>query len=373
MYVAPPLDPSPLAAAFVQSGPSVGVPIVEDYNGPTMEGTALFNLTVKDGKRNSVASVYLRPAMSRSNLVVATGAHALRVTLEGTRCVGVEYVSTGATIAARATQEVILAAGVVGSPRLLMLSGIGAAGSLSRLGIAVAVNLPGVGQNLHDHVLAAAITYECKGPLPAPRNNCAEATMWWKSDARLPAPDIQPVFIEVPFVTPELAPALPSPDCYCIAPSVVRVSSRGAVTLASSDPTVDPIINPNFLDRDCDVDTLLVALELCREIGASDAFKEFRKREVMPGNRSRSDMISFLRQSATTYFHPVGTCKMGGDEMAVVDSQLRVYGIQGLRVADASIMPTVTSGNTNAPSVMIGEMAAALVQAASRTQVVSAR
>ena len=363
VYVAPPVDPNPLAAAFVQSGPSVGIPVVEDNNGPTMEGTSFFNLTVKNGKRNSVAHAYLRPAMKRPNLTVVDRAEARRVVMKGTRCVGVEYLHQNEIRVAKAEAEVILCAGVIGSPRVLLLSGIGPAGELKRLGIPVVADLDGVGRNLHDHVLVGGINYECKGKLPPPRNNGAESTLWWKSDSRLVAPDIQPVFIEFAFATPELAGGLPGPDCYSILPSVVRVASRGAMRLTSADPAAPPAIDPNFLACDADIEALLVATDLCRAMGASDAFKEFRKREVMPGPLPRKQMVEFIRNGATTYFHPVGTCKMGIDSASVVDPRLRVYGVEGLRVADASIMPTVTTGNTNAPSVMIGEKAAEIILA----------
>ena len=363
MYVAPPVDPNVIAHAFVQSGPSVGLPIVEDNNGPSMEGTSFFDLTVKEGRRFSVADAYLRPAMTRANLTVTTRADARRLIMQGTRCVGVEYLRDGELHVVRATTEVVISSGVVGSPRLLLSSGIGAADELRALGIAVVHDLPGVGRNLQDHVLVGGINYECKIPLPPPRNNGAESTMWWKSDARLPSPDIQPVFIEFPFATPDHAGALPNSNCYAIVPSVVRVASRGAVRITSSDPGALPEIDSNYLECDADVDALLRAMELCREMGASPAFNEFRLREVMPGPLSRADMITFIRKGATTYFHPVGTCKMGIDAQAVVGPTLRVHGIEGLRVADASIMPTVTSGNTNAPSVMIGEQAALAIQA----------
>ena len=363
VHVAPPTDPNVIAAAFVQSGPSVGIPIVEDNNGATMEGTSFFNLTVKNGARHSVATAYLRPAMARSNLTVRQGAEARRLVMDGTRCTGVEYVSDGVVQTVRATTEVILSAGVVGSPRVLLSSGIGPADELRALGIPVVLDLPGVGRNLQDHVLVGGINYECKIPLPAVRNNGAESTMWWKSDARLPSPDIQPVFIEFPFATPENAGGLPNANCYAIVPSVVRVASRGAVRLTSSNPDALPEIDSNYLECDADVNALVVGIELCREMGASAAFDDFRKREVMPGPLARADMIRFIRNGATTYFHPVGTCKMGVDAQAVVGPTLRVRGIDGLRVADASIMPTVTSGNTNAPCVMIGEQAALAIQA----------
>ncbi|MBI1374407.1 MAG: choline dehydrogenase [Phycisphaera sp.] len=358
MYVAPPVDPNPVAVAFVESGAAVGLPIVEDNNGPSMLGTSFFNMTVKDGQRRSVVQAYLEPAMGRDNLTVLTAAHTRRVTLEGDRCTGVEFRHDGGVHTVRADREVILAGGVIGSPRALMLSGIGPAEHLRSLGIDVAVDLPGVGQNLQDHALLAGINYACKGKLPEVRNNGAESTMWWKSDDRLISPDIQPVIIEFPFASPEIADRLPHEDCYAIAPSIVRPASRGSVTLVSSDPDDDPVIDVNFMACDADVRSMLAAVELCREMGASEAFNELRGEEVTPGPLSRSEMVEFIRMSATTYFHPTSTCAMGLGERAVVSPDLCVYGVRSLRVADASIMPNVTSGNTNAPSVMIGEMAA---------------
>jgi len=231
---------------------------------------------------------------------------------------------------------------------------------LKRLGIPVVVNLPGVGRNLQDHVLLAGIQYEVKGDLPAPKNNGSESTMWWKSDPTLLCPDIQSVIAEFPFATPELADQVP-PNCYTIAPGLVRPASRGYVKLTSSEPNADLEIDMNYLGRDADMKALLCAIDMCRDIGASAAFQEWRKREVMPGKRDKAGMLEFLRMSTSSFFHPTSTCKMGIDDMAVVDPQLRVYGVSGLHVADASIMPTVTTGNTNAPAVLIGEKAAEMM------------
>jgi len=361
MYVSPPIDPNPIAQALVDSGPTIGLPMVEDNNAGDMEGTSFFNMTVKDGKRNSVANAYLRPAMSRSNLTVLTNAETNRLVLEGSKCVGVEYQKDGKTEVARANSEVILSGGVFGSPRALIMSGIGREEDLKALGIDVVLNSRGVGQNLQDHVLSAGINYECKIPLPPLSNNGAESTMWWKSRPEMSVPDIQPVILEFPFASPELADRLPNDNCYAIAPSVVRVASRGTFKLASANPADTPLIDTNFMSRDSDINAMLAAIDLCRELGASDAFSELRKIEVMPGKLSREDMIQFIRNSATTYFHPTSTCKMGVGDDAVVDPELRVYGIDNLRIADASIMPTITTGNTNAPSVMIGEKCAELL------------
>lgn len=362
IWVQPPGDPNPLATAFVEGARAVGLPVLADTNGPDVLGAGFFNFTIKDGRRFSVADGYLRPALARPNLTVLTRAEVDRVLLEGPRCVGVGYRHGGAEKRARAAREVVLCAGVVGSPRVLLLSGIGPADELRALGVPVAVDLPGVGRNLQDHPLLAGLVYECRGPLPPVRNNGAEATLWWKSDPRLPGPDLQPVFLEFPHATPELAARLPHDRCYTICPSLVRPASRGSVALRTADPAAPPRIDVNYLDRDADVRALCAAVELCRAIGASAPFAPFRAREVMPGPLTGAELVAFVRTAVSTYFHPVGTCRMGPGAGCVVDHELRVYGVEGLRVADASVMPTVTSGNTNAPCVMIGERAADLLR-----------
>jgi choline dehydrogenase len=354
LHVELPQDPNPIAAAFIEAAREIGLPVVEDNNGAQMEGASYFNLTIKNGRRNSVMNAYLAPALERPNLTCLTEAETTRLLIEGGRCRGVEFIRAGSVETAVADREVIVCAGAIGSPRLLLLSGIGPADELTRLGVPVACDLPGVGRNLQDHVLLAGLNYEVKGDLPPTRNNAAESTLWWKSDSRLIAPDLQPVIIEFPFASAELADQVP-PNCYAIAPGLVRPASRGSVTLTSADPSVAPAIDMNYLAADADVRALLVCLDLCLEIGAADAFAPYRKREVLPNTRDKAKLAEFVRSSAFTFFHPTSSCKMGIDDMAVVDPQLRVRGVDGLRVADASIMPTVTTGNTNAPTVMIGE------------------
>jgi choline dehydrogenase-like flavoprotein len=361
LYMELPKDPNPLAQAFIEAGREIGLPVVEDNNAAEMEGVSHFNLTIKNGKRHSVARAYLYPAMERPNLTVLMYAETRRLVCEGTHCRGVEYTLRGEVKTTRAVREIVLCAGAIGSPRVLLLSGIGPAEDLKRLGIPVVVNLPGVGRNLQDHVLLAGIQYEVHEDLPAPKNNGGESTMWWKSDPQLLCPDIQTVIAEFPFATPELADQVP-PNCYTIAPGLVRPASRGHVKLTSSEPTADLEIDMNYLGQEADVQALLCAIAMCRDMGASAAFQAWRKREVMPGQRDKAGMLEFLRMSTSSFFHPTSTCKMGIDDMAVVDPQLRVYSVSGLRVADASIMPTVTTGNTNAPAVLIGEKAAEMMR-----------
>lgn len=361
MFVSPPEEPGSIARAFIEAGEGQGLPVIESFNGPEMLGVGFFDFTIKDGKRFSAVSGYLHPAMSRPNLTVLAHAEVLRLEFDGTRCIGVEVAHDGAVQAIRANVETVLCAGAIGSPRTLLLSGVGPAEDLRRLGIPIVVDLAGVGQNLQDHPLLGGPCYEVDGPLPPLRNNAAESTLWWKSDPSLSSPDIQPVVIEFPFTSPELAHHL-TENSFAIAPSVVRPQSRGSVTLVSADPSDAPAIDMAYLQRDADLKALLSGLELCRAMGASKAFDGLRKREIIPGPLGRSEMIDFVRQGVTTYFHPAGSCKMGIDERAVVDPGLRVRGVQGLRVADASIMPDVTSGNTNAPSIMIGEKCVELMR-----------
>ena len=363
MWVQPPDNPGPIATAFIEGGRDLGLPVLDDINGPSMEGIGYFNFTVKDGKRFSVADAYLRPAMSRPNLTVLTHAEVLSLTFSGKRCTGVRYSHDGKVKNAAAKRETVLSGGAIGSPRTLLLSGIGPAAELRNVGIRPRLNLPGVGKNLQDHPLIGGIVYETKGPLPPVVNNGAESTFWWRSRPEWITPDIQPVIIEFPFATPELAGRIPGPNCYAIAPSVVRTQSRGSVTLRSKDPRKEPAIDMAYLQSDADLEGLLAGIALCREIGASKAFDGLRKREVMPGKLDRKKLIEWTRLAVTTYFHPAGSCRMGMDPLSVVDPELRLHGIEGLRVADASIMPTVTTGNTNAPSIMIGEKAADLIRA----------
>jgi choline dehydrogenase len=359
LHVELPRDPNPVATAFLEGGRGVGLAVIEDNNGGSMDGVSYFNLTVLNGRRHSVAAAYLRPAMRRANLTVELHAEVERLMFERSRCIGVRYRQNGETKTARAG-EVIVASGAIGSPKLLLQSGVGPESQLKEVGVPVVHHLPGVGQDLQDHLLLAGINYEFLGEPPPLRGNGAESTFWWKSDSRMIAPDVQAVLLEFPFVTPELADRVP-PNCYAIAPGLVRPASRGTVRLTSSDPSAAPVIDMNYLGVEADRKALALGLDLCRDLGASAAFAPFRKREVMPGALDRAGLDDFIRMSVTTYFHPSSSCRMGIDAGAVVDPELRVHGLAGIRVADASIMPNVTTGNTNAPSVLIGEKAAKMI------------
>jgi choline dehydrogenase len=266
--------------------------------------------------------------------------------------------------AVRAEHEVVLCAGTIESPKLLLLSGIGNPGDLRALGIAPAVDLPGVGRNLHDHALSPVIYGAAKPVPPAlPALQQLHAHLFWRSKQGLPCADLQPLFFHLPLYLEGMEGP---PDGFTLMAGIVRPASRGTLTLSSADPTAAPLLDPACMSRDADLDAMVAAIELCREIGARKALDEWRDAELYPGPsvRTRDELRGYVRQTAITYHHQVGTCKMGVDELAVVDPELRVYGVDGLRVADASIMPFVTTGNTHAPTVMIGERAAEHVLAA---------
>uniref|UniRef100_UPI0035CC1F0F GMC family oxidoreductase n=1 Tax=uncultured Sphingomonas sp. TaxID=158754 RepID=UPI0035CC1F0F len=352
------------ARAFMAGAKALGYPESKDFN-VQLEGPTWVNMTVYAGKRQNTATAFLRPAMEkRARLTVLTEAPVIKLVIEKGRCVGVTYLHAGKPVTVRATKEVILSAGALMTPKLLMLSGIGNATTLKSLGIAPLVDLAGVGENLQDHVLGAGVNYEAKGPVPPSNYNLSEVHMWWKSDPTLPVADISALYVSVPFATKELN--LQQQHGYAILSGVMRPKSRGSVRITSSNPLAPPLIDPNYLAVEQDLVALKAATDLARAIGNSDAYRDIRKEELLPGKAALSpvEYRDFLRKSVSTFFHPVGTAKMGTDAGAVVDPQLKVYGVEGLRVADASVFPTITTGNTNAPSIMVGWRAAKLIAGA---------
>jgi choline dehydrogenase len=353
------VDRHPAAQAFVDAAKALGHHETEDFNGGRMTGVGFNHTTTREGRRASAWQSFVAPVLDHPRLTVTTGALVSRVVMEGGRAVAVEYEAGGVRHRAEAESEIILSAGAIGSPKVLLLSGIGPRDQLQQLGIVPVADLPGVGENLHDHLLAGNL-YEARQPLAAGRHNLLESQLYAHSNQTdEEAPDLQPLFLHLPYPTD----GGPAPEHgYTIAPGIVRPRSRGRLRLASADPGAASLVDPNILADEYDVEALVDAVELCREIGKQDAFAPFRKAEFTPGNVSGRDHLrEFVRQSAGTYHHQVGTCKMGIDDLSVVDPQLRVHGIQGLRVADASIMPAVPSGNTNAPAIMVGEKAAELI------------
>ncbi len=358
LWVQPAQDPNPIAPAMVEAAASLGIPRFDDPNGAMSEGPggcAIANTRIKDGRRRNIPADYLHPVLDRPNLTVLTGAEVHRVALRGTVATGVVFAWRGALHEIAAMREIVLSAGAINTPKILMLSGIGDAADLRRAGIAPVLDLPGVGRNFQDHMLLAGCVWEYRTP-EMPRNNGSECTLFWKSDAALATPDLQPTQIEIPYASEITATQFAMPEAgWTIAPGLVRPKSRGRVMLRSADPRDPMIVDSGFLTHPDDMAALVRGVELCREIGNAPALKPFAKREVMPGPLTGQALETFIRNAAGTYFHATCTCPMGRDAMAVVDAKLRVRGIERLRIADGSIMPAITTGNTMAPCVIIGE------------------
>jgi choline dehydrogenase len=333
-----------------------------DYNGARQEdGAGLLQFHIrKDGRRASAATAFLEPAMSRPNLTVEIGAEASRILIDNNCARGVEYIQNGQRRQAQARREVIVSAGAFQSPKLLMLSGIGPAEHLRSVGVAVVADLPGVGQNLQDHI-QLPVVFRSKVDIPMTTlltGNCLFVRT--RSGAKAAPPDLQLNF--TPSVPKPLSPILNfGGPASIFLPILVQPFSKGEVKLRSARPQDPPSINPNYLARDADVQVLVHAVELCRAIAGTRAYGELNGGEIFPG--PAAELTAFVRAQGSTLWHPAGTCKIGQDADAVVDPKLRVYGVEGLRVADASVMPTVTSGNTVAACFMIGEKAADLILA----------
>jgi choline dehydrogenase len=357
-------DPNPIAPAMVEGARSIGMPAFDSNNGRLMEGgggAAILDLRVRDGKRLSVFRTYVFPYMDRPNLTVLTHALVTKLTLEGKRATGVEIAFDGQIQRITAGLEVVLSLGAMHTPKVLMLSGIGDQAELQRLGIPVVQHLPGVGQNFQDH-FGIGCVWEYQQPLPI-RNNGGEATFFWKSNPSLDTPDLQTCQGELPFSTAETAAKFNPPAAsWTLFGGVVRPKSRGQIRLTGPNPD-DPVqIEANTLSHPDDLKAAIACVELCREIGNSTPLRPFTKREVMPGNLRGAALEDFVRDATATYFHQTCTAKMGRDSMSVVDAQLKVYGIDNLRIADGSIMPRVTTGNTMAPCIIIGERAAEVLR-----------
>ncbi|QDL06754.1 choline dehydrogenase [Brasilonema octagenarum UFV-E1] len=362
------MSPAVVSQRFVDACVSKGYNYNPDFNGVQQEGVGLYQLTVKDGKRHSAAAAFLLPIFHRPNLTVVTGALVTKLLVEGTRCVGVEYLHEGTLHQVRVNQEVILSAGAFDSPKLLMLSGIGTAEHLQAMGISVVADLPGVGQNLQDHILTCVVQEATQDIHPAITSNGIEAGLFLHSKGNVEtAPDLQFFFGPIQFLSPGYTPA---DFGFTGAVCLTRLENIGSVSLRSPDPKDPPTIRMNYLQSQADVQKLVEGVKLIRQLFQSNAFDDFRGEEIAPGSHVQSDaaLEAYIRDTCSTVWHPVGTCKMGIDSMAVVDPQLRVHGIQGLRVVDASIMPTITTGNTNAPTIMIAEKAADSIKAERTSQ-----
>ena len=380
----------PLCDTYLDAAREAGLGVTPDYNGSCMEGAALYQITTRNGWRASAARSYLRPAAGRSTLRVLTHAHVERIerAQEG-RVTGVRYRHRGAMRVATARHEVILSGGAVNSPHLLMVSGIGPGRMLSELGIAVQQDVPEIGQNLQDHLgydhlyrstvptlnqmlgpwygkLREGLRFLLarKGPLTLSLN---QAGGFVTVEQNGHGPDIQLYFSPVSYTrAPVGTRPLMSPDPFpgfLLGFNPCRPTSRGAITLRTADPAAPPVIHPNYLDTDYDRRMMIAGTRLIRRLAATDAFARVIDRRIVPDPDDESDeaILSHVREAAWTVFHACGTCRMGTDKGSVVDERLRLRGVEGLRVADASVFPAVPSGNTNAPAIMVGERAADLI------------
>jgi choline dehydrogenase len=365
VHVAPARNPQPVAKALIDAAQQVGIPSFENPNGAMMEGrggVAINDLIIKDGRRNSIYRAYVHPRRGQSNLTVMTHTLVSRLVFEGKRITGVEVIRDGRTERFSADREVVLSLGAVNTPKVLMQSGIGPQDELRRHGIPVVQHLPGVGANHQDHV-SFAVIFEYERPQEVGHGG-SEATLYWSSDSSLRLPDMFHCQVEFPVPSAETALLGVPAHGWTMFAGLAHPKSRGRITLSGAKPTDSPIIQPNTLSDADDLRSALENIQLVQELGSQSAFKGLVKGESLPGKLSGKDLENYARNAAVTYWHQCCTAKMGRDEMSVVDGSLKVYGVHGLRIADASVMPHVTSGNTMAPCVVIGERAVEEIQAA---------
>jgi choline dehydrogenase len=357
---------SPLSAALFESCASRGIPSYPDQNGQLMEtagGTALGEYLIADGKRLSIFRSYTYPYMDRPNFTVLTHALVTRLVVEGAKAVGVEVIHDGAQRRFEVGCELILSSGAIHTPKVLMQSGIGDAEELQKLGIDVVQHLPGVGRNLQDHFLVAACIWEYPSKEQPRSRNPSAGHLLWKSDDAFETPDLLCMAVNDRFRGPATEGLDASARYWSIVPGLVRPKSCGQILLTGPHPTNPVGIDAQILREPADLQAAMLGVELCRDLGSSVAFRQFRAREIMPAQRGRRDLERFVRDAAVSFHHYAGTAKMGSDMMSVVDGALKVYGIERLRIADGSVMPRVTTGNTMAPCVIIGERAASMIQA----------
>jgi choline dehydrogenase len=377
-----------LSEAYIQGALELGLPRNDDFNGAKQEGTGYYQQTQLGGRRSSTARGYLKPARGRANLRVVTEALAQKVVLEGSRAVGVTYETPAGVVTARASREVILCGGAINSPQLLQLSGIGPVDVLKAAGVAVQHEVKGVGANLHDHYAVRSMYRTSK---PGVSMNDSVGTLWGKAMAgvqyalfrsgpmvigagvvgvfartrpELEDPDIQLHYI--PFTTDKMGTGLHEKPGFMVAMNQSRPQSRGALKIKSANPKEHPSIHANYLGEEIDRRTTVEGIKFVRRISETKAVKHYVAEELAPSLKYRTDdeLLDYARNNGGSIYHPAGTCKMGTDPLSVVDDQLKLRGIAGLRVADASVMPQVVSGNTNAACIMIGEKCADLVKAA---------
>jgi choline dehydrogenase len=358
VWVQPAADPLPLATAALDGFREVGLPVVDDLNGEreiTGNGFAYMNQIIRDGRRQSMARAFLYPVLKRDNVTLLVSTHVNRVLLKKNRATGVECVRDGALVSFEARREVILSTGGFNTPKLLMLSGIGDKAEIRAAGIEPRVHSPEVGKNVQDHILHGGCLYEAPEPFEY-RNSAANVSGYYKTDPGLELPDVSLVQIELPYASDVVAAQYqPPPTSWALCAGLVAPQSRGTVRLRSSNPADRPIVDMQFLSHPEDVQALKRSIEIARSVAATAAMKPFVVREVAPGrDLDDAELTNFVRDGATTYFHSSGACRMGKDDRAVVDSELRVNGVENLRIADSTVMPRIVSVPTMPACVLIG-------------------
>jgi pyridoxine 4-oxidase len=359
-----PKHPHPITLCYMAGGAELGLEPTEEHNGACMAGPTVNTLTIDEGRRQTAADAYLTPAAGRPNLTLFTHTLARYLLFEDSRkCRGVRAARAGETVTFRAERGVILSAGAIGTPTLLLRSGIGAAADLEALGIGVEHDLPGVGRNLHDHLLAGGNVYRARRPMPPSRYQHSESLMYVDFSGGVRSPELVLACVIGPIVTEAFA--APAPDtAYTLMFGFTHPESRGTLRLASANPDEPPLIDPNYLAERRDRDAYLDALEVARAVGAASALADWRGEELLPPRDclTRARRLDFLEKAAYTHHHPVGTCRMGIDPDAVVGPDLRVRGVDGLFVMDASILPRITTGPTNAAVIALAERASDLLR-----------
>jgi choline dehydrogenase len=379
-------DLQPMTRAFIQSCQELGIPYNPDFNGPVQEGAGAYQTTTRNARRCSAAVGYLRPAMKRANLTVETGCLVNRILFEGTRATGVEYVTKEGRKTVRAETEVLVVAGAIGTPKLMLLSGVGPAAHLKAHGIGVVADLPGVGENLNDH-FGIDIVAELKGHDSLDKynkwhwaawagaqyllfrsgpitSNVVEGGAFWYADRGRPVPDLQFHFLAGAGAEAGVPSVPPGSSGITLNSYTLRPKARGTVRLRSANPKDTPLVDPNFLGHPDDLKTSVEGVKISREIFSQPSLQKHVRRIRYPddGVKTQADFEAYARQYGRTSYHPTCTCKMGTDAMAVVDPQLRVHGLDGIRICDSSIMPSLVGSNTNAPTIMIAEKASDLIR-----------